>query len=67
MLVRFKTSGLVREVNEADSVVQAWLASGRVVQVESEAQVAESPEVKETPEKPAGRGRRRAAPQPETR
>ena len=64
------TSGLkAGEVIEVDDhVAQAFLVSGKAEPVESEVvEVAAESEVIETPEKPARRGRRKAAEAPETR
>ena len=63
MDVRLKSGLKAGEVIEvADSVGQAFLASGKADLVE-----AEVAEVAETPERPKRRGRRAAAAEPETR
>ena len=73
MLIRFTSGGKAGQVMEVNGtpVVQAWIASGRAVVVNSPDDAPASAEeaaaeVEETPELPKGRGRRKAE-EPETR
>lgn len=73
MFIRLTSGGKTGQVIEVNDthVVRAWINSGRAEIVGPEVEpdeVAEASEVVETPEKPAGRGRRKAAAEkPETR